>query len=228
MPGMTLPIVVTDMDGTLATTETWRGVLDWTNANYPSPESRRFVRSRLPAILVARTIGRDRERFKARWMEDQAMLFAGLPRARVLEMAAWVVDEHLWPARRQAAVDRVIAAIEQARSTDPRTRLVLASGAYQEIAEAFAARIGADLALGTPLAYRDDVAVGGTAVPTQTGVQKAAAVRSLADGGEILAAFGDTEPDIPLLSLATRAVAVAPDRALRRAAISHGWEILEA
>ena len=48
-----------------------------------------------------------------------------------------------------------------------------------------------------------------------------------ADGGDILAAFGDTVADIPLLRAATRAVAVAPDAALRREAHSRGWEILE-
>ena len=42
-----------------------------------------------------------------------------------------------------------------------------------------------------------------------------------------MAAFGDTGADIPLLSLATRSVAVYPDTDLRREAVARGWEILE-
>ena len=52
--------------------------------------------------------------------------------------------------------------------------------------------------------------------------------RDEAAGGDVLAAFGDTVADIPLLRLATRAVAVAPDAALRREAAARGWELLEA
>jgi phosphoserine phosphatase len=48
-----------------------------------------------------------------------------------------------------------------------------------------------------------------------------------AAGREIVAAFGDTAGDIPLLALARRAMAVAPDAILRRAAVERGCEILE-
>ncbi len=137
------------------------------------------------------------------------------------------MDTHLWPARRLAAVDAVLAAVAAARAADPGARLVLASGAFQPIADAFARRLGADVALGTPLEVRDGVATGSLLRPTQAGDAKAAAVAAGAGGGEVLAAFGDTAADIPLLRLATRAVAVAPDAALRREAVARGWEILE-
>ena len=45
---------------------------------------------------------------------------------------------------------------------------------------------------------------------------------------DVLAAFGDTLADVPMLALATRAVAVAPDAKLRREATTRGWEILDA
>ncbi len=115
-----------------------------------------------------------------------------------------------------------------ARAADPGARLVLATGGWQPIADAFARRLGADLALGTPLEVRDGVVTGRTVVPTQSGVQKAAAVRSLAAGAPVVAAFGDTAADVPLLELADRPVAVAPDSALRREAVRRGWEVLEA
>ena len=222
------PIVVTDMDGTLAEAETWRGILLWLKRNQPSREADRFVTVRLPRIGLAKVLRRNKEAFRARWMEEQAALLAGLPEARVLDMAAWIVDEHLWPTRRQAAIDRVRATSDETRTANPGARLVLATGAYQPIAAAFAAKIGADVALGTPLEIRDGTATGGVLAATQTGAQKAAAVRALAEGGAVVAAFGDTAADIPLLSMAARSVAVAPDRELRRVALTRGWEILEA
>lgn len=221
------PIVVTDMDGTLATADTWRGVHAWTVANWPSSAARRFVRVRLPRVVLAKAGLLDPEAFRARWLQDQAGLLRGLPAGRLDELGEWVVKTHLWPARRQVAVDAVIASSTVARAADPGARLLLASGAFQPIADAFARRIGADVALGTPLEVRDGVATGSLLRPTQAGEAKAAAVRAEAAGGEILAAFGDTAADIPLLRLATRAVAVAPDTALRREALARGWEILE-
>ncbi len=224
---MSAPVVVSDMDGTLATAETWRGVLTWIRANHPSPAARRFVTVRLPRVVLAKLGLIDQERFRARWIEDQARLLTGLPAERVTEMAEWVVDHHLWPARRQPAIDAVLAAVAEVRSTHPEAQLVLATGAYQPIGDAFARRLGADVVLGTPLEIRDGVATGGVLAPTQSGEQKATAVRAHAGDREIVAAFGDTSADVPLLSLAVRAVAVAPDAALRREAVARGWEIIE-
>lgn len=223
---MPAPLVVSDMDGTLATVDTWRGVHAWIRACYPSRDADRFVRIRLPSIVKARVFGRDKEGFRARWQEDQARLLKGMDAGRLDELAAAVVEDHLWPSRRQVAVDAVHEAIDAARATDAETRLVLATGAWQPVADAFARRLGADLALGTPLEVRDDVLTGETVVPTQSGIQKADAVRALAAGAPVVAAFGDTAADVPLLELALRPVAVAPDGELRREASRRGWEIL--
>jgi HAD superfamily phosphoserine phosphatase-like hydrolase len=224
---MTHPIVVSDMDGTLARAETWRGILAWLRTNHPSKAADRFVTVRLPRIAIAKATRADKEAFRARWMEDEARLLAGLPAERVDEMARWVVDEHLWPTRREDSIALVRAAADAVRAGNREARLVLASGAYQPIVDRFAARIGADVALGTPLEIRDGVATGGVLAQVQTGQQKAAAVQALAEGGEVVAAFGDTGADAPLLALATRAVAVYPDTELRRVAASRGWELFE-
>jgi len=215
------------MDGTLATAETWKVVLAWIREHHPSPAARRFVAVRLPAVVAAKAGLIHKETFRARWLRDEARLLRGLTAAQIDEMVAWVVDEGLWPTRREAVIDRVQATLTSARALDPAARLVLASGAYQPIAEAFARRIGADVTLATPLVVGSGVATGELAAPTQSGGQKAAAVRALAAGAPVIAAFGDTEGDIPLLAMASRAVAVAPDKGLRREAAARGWEIIE-
>jgi phosphoserine phosphatase len=223
---MPRPIIVSDMDGTLSTAETWRGVHAWILANHPSPAARRFLPLRLPMVAIVRLGLRDREAFRARWQVDHAKLLRGVPERRLDEMGEWIVESLLWPSRRRAAIDALASAVDEARAADPRTEVILASGAYEPIVRAFARRVGADVALATRLEVADGVATGRLGKPVQSGAQKAAAVRSLAAGGEVLVAFGDTSADIPLLELARRPVAVAPDGALRRVAEGRGWEIL--
>ena len=223
---MSNAVIVSDMDGTLTTAETWRGVLAWTLQHRPSAAARRFVGIRLPLVLLAKLGVISKERFRARWLSDQATLLRG---ARVDELAAmgdWVVEHHLWPARRAEGINAVAAALGAARAADPSTQLLLATGGYQQVGDAFARRIGAMAALGTPLELLEGHATGRLAAATQSGEQKAAAVRARAAGGQILVALGDTAADIPLLSMAQRAIAVAPDSHLRREALRRGWEIV--
>ena len=214
------------MDGTLTTAETWRGVHQWIRANYPSAAASRFITVRLPLVFLARSGLLNKERFRARWLEDQTKLLRGLPEAKLAAMGEWVVEHLLWPARRVAAVTAVQAALATARATNSNAELVLATGGYQPIAAAFAKKLGATIALGTPFEIANGIATGKLAAPTQSGEEKARAALACADGGQILAAFGDTAADIPLLKLADRAVAVAPDRALSIEAARMGWERL--
>jgi len=223
---MTRPIIVSDMDGTLTTAETWRGVHQWIRANYPSAAASRFITVRLPIVFLARSGLMNKERFRARWLEDQTKLLRGLRAEQLDAMGEWVVEHFLWPARRVAAVTAVQAAHAAARATDPDTELVLATGGYQPIAAAFAKKLGATIALGTPFEVVDGIATGKLAAPTQSGEEKARAALACAAGGRILAAFGDTAADIPLLKLADRAIAVAPDSALALEAARAGWERL--
>jgi len=214
------------MDGTLTTAETWRGVHHWIRANYPSAAASRFITVRLPIVLLARSGLLNKERFRARWLEDQTKLLRGLPEAQLSAMGEWVVEHLLWPARRESAVTAVQAAHAAAQAIDPTAELVLATGGYQPVAKAFAKKLGATIALGTPFEVLDGVATGKLAAPTQSGEEKARAALACADGGRIVAAFGDTAADIPLLKLAERAVAVAPDSALALEAARKGWERL--
>ena len=215
---------MSDMDGTLTTAETWRGVLAWITMHRPSGAARRFVAIRIPLVLLAKLGVLNKESFRARWLRDLASLLRGVSAAELKAMGEWVVERYLWPARRLSGLAAVSDALAEAGATG--AQLLLATGGYQPVGDAFARRIGAVAALGTPLEIRDGVATGRLAAATQSGEQKAAAVSQRAAGGEILVAFGDTAADIPLLASARRAVAVAPDSQLRREAERRGWEIV--
>ena len=223
---MTRPIVVSDMDGTLTTAETWRGVHEWILANATSAAARRFITVRLPIVFLARSGLMNKERFRARWLEDQTTLLRGVTQEQLSAMGEWVVEHHLWPARRVEAISAVQSALAAAQRNDATTELVLATGGYQPIAAAFARRLGATIAIGTPFEVINGISTGKLAAPTQSGEEKARAALACADGGRIVAAFGDTAADIPLLKLAERAVAVAPDSALALEAARAGWERL--
>ena len=223
---MSSAVIVSDMDGTLTTAETWRGVLAWVLQHRPSAAARRFVVIRLPLVLLAKIGVISKERFRARWLSDQAKLLRGASADELAAMGEWVVEHHLWPARRTAGINAVAAALSSARLTHPAIELLLATGGYQQVGDAFARRIGATAALGTPLELIEGRATGRLAAATQSGEQKAAAVRARAADGPLLAAFGDTAADIPLLDMAQRAVAIAPDTELRREALRRGWEIV--
>jgi len=225
--GAPRPLIVSDMDGTLTTADTWRAVLAWIRAHHPSAAARRFVAVRVPRVVVAKLVRADRDAFRARWFTDEAELLRDLPAARLAELGAWVVETHLWPAHRPAVLARVRGETEAPASGDDPADLLLATAAYQPIADAFAARIGAVAGLGTPLAEADGRLTGRLAGPVAAGADKAARVRAWAGDRPVAAAFGDTASDLPLLRLAARPVAVAPDAALRRAATAAGWEILD-
>ena len=220
-------VVVTDMDGTLTTADTWRGVLAWVKAHYPSRAADTFVRSRLHLVAIAKLGLGSKEAFRAAWFHDLSLLLTGMTEEQAADMCEYVVDAWLWPARREAGLTAVLAAFERARAADPTAELVLATGAFQGVADAFARRAGAQLAFGTPLEVQDGRLTGKIAGKVGSGAQKAAAIRVHAADRTIVAAFGDTAADIPMLQMAQRAVAIAPDRQLRRAAVAAGWEILE-
>jgi phosphoserine phosphatase len=224
---MTGGVVVSDMDGTLSTAEAWRGTYRWLRANHPTAHTTRFLLVRLPQVILVRLGLIDKEAFRVRWLRDLAGLLRGLDEATLTAMGEWAVEHHLWPSRRQEAIDALAAAIREAQAGNEPVDVILATASYQPVADAFARRIGAGVALATPLEMRDGRATGALAAPVQSQAEKAAGVASQAAGRRVLAAFGDSGGDIPMLALAARAVAVAPDKALRRAASERGWEILE-
>jgi phosphoserine phosphatase len=220
------PLVVADLEGTCTAGATWRGMGRWLAANGHRGRYRRFLAPRLAAVPLVRIGLLSRESFRNRWIRDLAALLEGLPEDEIGAAARWVVAEELWPRRRAAVVAELEAAAAAGR------RVALASGTYQPVLEAFAARLAAGsagpvLALGTPLEVRAGRATGRLAAPIGTGRRKAARVRAAAAGSPLAVAYGDSLADLPLLEAAGEAVAVAPDDELRPVALARGWRIVD-
>jgi len=220
------PLVVADLEGTCTRGETWRGLGRWLVEHERRGRYRRFLAPRLAALPLVRLRVISREGFRQRWMRDLARLLDGLTAGELEGLAIDVVEHELWPKRRAGVLDALEAAAAEG------ARVVIASGAFEPVVAAFAARLpggpaGPALWLGTPLEMAGGRTTGRLAGRVGTGSLKADRVVALAAGAPVRAAYGDSLADVPLLALAAEAVAVAPDRDLRPVAIARGWKILD-
>jgi phosphoserine phosphatase len=220
------PFVVADLEGTCTRGETWRGIGRWLAEHGRRGRYRRFLAPRLAALPLVRLGLISRKGFRDRWIRDLARLLDGLTAEELEAVATRVVEEELWPKRRVA----VIGELESAGADG--ARVAIASGTYEPILAAFAARLaggpsGPVIALGTPLEMVDGRTTGRLAGRVGTGSLKADRVSALAAGAPVQAAYGDSLADVPLLDLAADAIAVAPDRDLRPLATARGWRILD-
>ena len=81
--------------------------------------------------------------------------------------------------------------------------------------------------MGTPGAWENGRFSGRLAAPFTIGERKAKLLREILDGHRLYAAYGDTGPDAPMLSMSNRPTAVYPDSQLLRTAREQGWRIIQ-
>lgn len=217
---MTSAIIAADLEGTLTTGETWKGVGRYLAAHGRALAYRAFLAAHLPDVLLARTGLRDETTARRRWMTDLAQRLRGLTDGDLAEMAEWIVERELWPKRRAG----VLAELACQRADG--ARVLLVSGTYQPVLDAFARRIGAE-ALGTPLAMIGGRATGRLAGPLNQDEVKAARLRDALAGAALSAAYGDTPADLPMLELGAQAIVVGHHPALLATARERGWRCLE-
>ncbi|MCP4416283.1 MAG: HAD-IB family phosphatase [Chloroflexi bacterium] len=212
-------LVAFDLEGTLIAGVTWEGLRDYLLAHHEGDKFRRFLRKNLLAVFGYRLgFVRDERAFKERWILDVMRLFAGYTTARMDEMAAWVVEQTLWPQRRTAVIDELLAQQENGRSP------LIISGMFEPILQQFARKL--DVAsIGTPLQFVNGRFTGEIIGQLNVGERKVTQLQQLP--GRLVAAYGDTVRDIPMLQLAETAVAVHPDEKLRQVAELRNWRILE-
>lgn len=220
-------IIASDLEGTLTTGTTWRGFGRYLRRHGRALPQTLFLISRLPGVPLARAGVIDKRAYQVAWIADEIRLLRGATPEQIEQMGEWVVEHEMWPRRRADVLDEL-----EAHRRDG-ARIVIVSGAYQPIADAFARRIGAE-AIGTPLEFGSGHGsmaspnfTGRLAAPMVTLDGKVQALRSLlGDGARIDAAYGDTLPDLPMLEMSAGPVAVYPDAGLRAVATGRGWRIV--
>lgn len=223
-----MKIIASDLEGTLTTGRTWQAVADYFAKHGSAWRYRRNFWWRYPIVAASKLppVGKrvDVPALQRQWMIDLLTLFAGTREADFADIAAWVVDHHLWKKRREDVLEHLQTHLEHQANT-----LVIASGAYQPIVQAFADRLGAD-AIGTPLELTtvngERVLTGKTAGAINTADSKRTRLEQYLHGRALDIALGDTGEDIPMLTLSQHAIAAYPDKTLTAHAVAKGWQVL--
>jgi phosphoserine phosphatase len=215
-----MTIVVSDLEGTLTAGASWRGIRIYFQEFRSRWEYDRFLLGWLPRYLLVKAGLLNRKKAMDAWMQGEIKLLHGERRQAINMMAEWVVVNHMWPQRRMD----VIAKLENHRRKG--AEIAIVSGAYQPIVDAFARRIGDVKAIGSKLVYENGK-LSGLALPINSYQQKAENIRTLCGDEPILAAYGDTISDLPMLEMSQHPIAVYPDESLRGIAESKGWYIVE-
>jgi HAD superfamily hydrolase (TIGR01490 family) len=215
-----------DLDGTLFTGHTWQGVMRYLRRQR---RNRRWLVlllvTHVPLGYLARAGLAGRGRMRTTWARHMSWALRGMSEAEVGDAFEWIADVYAAPLFRS---DVVALLREHKRRGD---RVVLLSGTFEPLLEMIAARLGAEVAIGTRLAVRDGVYTGRTVEPTCQGEGKAERLREyLAGPGRDIdrsrsTAYADSVFDLPVLEMVGRPVAVYPDDELAATARERAWTI---
>ena len=211
-------IIVTDLDGTLTTGSSWQGFRSYFKKTYNALAYNLFFIRFLPHFPLTKLGLLDRKKTMTAWLQGEIGLMRGMHISEVNAMAEWVVFNELWPKGRAD----VLRELERKRLSG--AQIVVVSGAYQPMVEAFARKIKAK-AIGTQLRYEDGK-LQGIELPVNSYQRKAEKVSALYPDARIVAAYGDTLSDLPMLEMSDNPVAVYPDAKLLRVAKEKGWRMM--
>lgn len=212
----------TDLEGTLSAGEVWRGIGAYLKQHGHANAHLWFMATHFPGAMLVKAGLVDKQKFKNRWVVDQAKLLRGMSGQELDALAEWVIENELWPRRRQAVIDELIQ--HHANGCT----ILIASGAYEPITNALARKLNLERVSGisTPLEMLNGQATGKLAAEIGVDAVKAQRVQAYVGDGVLVAAYGDTAADAPLLGLSQQPVAVAPDMELEKIAGVRGWRIL--
>jgi len=211
-------IIVTDLEGTLTTGSSWRGFRHYFKRHYSALTYNLFFTRFLPRFPLMKLGLLDRQQTMTAWLQAEIGLLRGLPISEVNAMAEWVVFNEMWPKGRP----KILFELEKKRLAG--AQIVVVSGAYQPIVEAFARKMDAR-AIGTGLRYKGGK-LEGIELPVNSYQYKVEKVRAFYPDSRILAAYGDTLSDLPMLEMSDNPVAVYPDAKLLRVAKEKGWRVI--
>ena len=218
-PAATIPTVASDFDGTITTGQAWKGMRDYLIAHGHARAFRLFFLRRLPSMILFRLGLVNVQKFRENWMLGMLGLFKGVSYEEFQQMANWVVEQEIWPNRRQAVVDE----LQQHKQNG--YRVIIITGMFEPIL-AFVAQKLAVEGFGTPIEFQNNICTGRIKAPFNKGERKVAQLQPFSHHGKIEIAYGDTWPDIPMLEMSAHPVAVHPDDRLRKVAQERGWRIL--
>ncbi len=187
-------IVAFDFDGTLTVRDSFTAFLKWR-----VPKARHNLgMARLAPAALAYLAHRDRGRIKAAAVKE---FLAGIPREQLEEEARAFAKTMAPRLLRPDAVE------VWRRWRQRRAKLVIVTASPDVVVAPFARGLGADLLLGTELAYDDQDRVSGAFLgPNCRGPEKVVRLRAqFGPDVRLTAAYGDTSGDREMLQIADEA-----------------------
>jgi len=218
-----------DIDGTLTTTNVWKGLMDF----FALRRERRmthlaFVALHYPLVLL-RPAGLLREAvFRRLWAAHLPWYFRGYDDGQMRVLAEWVAREYIVRVER----DDMRALLDDHLARGHVVALV--SAAPQAIVAEVAAMWQVPHAIGSPAEQKAGRYTGRMAGPPCVDEHKAHYVRTHFErAGQELDyaasyAYADSFADLGLFALVGQPVAVYPDKRLAAHAAAQGWEIIGA
>jgi HAD superfamily phosphoserine phosphatase-like hydrolase len=213
-----MTVIVSDIEGTLTTGSSWKALRKYYKTNYEPWTYNKFFFRWVPRYLLVHLGLRSRRAAMFDWMEDEVRLFRDFSPGDFNQMAEWVVEIEMWPKRRQTLISELRAHHQKG------AEVFVVSSAYQPLVTAFAKRLDA-IPIGTPLLFKEERLVG-IQQPVNAYEHKAARIRTSVGDAKILASYGDTTSDLPMMEMSQDPVAVYPDADLHKIALTKGWRII--
>ena len=215
-----------DLDGTLCAEHVWQAF----NRYFTEHRRRRlllkaFLATHLSLWPLHRLGLLSRARFFRLWIQNMPWLLVGLRPEESQEIFRWVTDQALIPSLRPD-----IAEVLRQHQAEGH-RVVLVSGAFEELLACFGERLGVQHVVGTKLELKRG-RYSGRAIKPCFGHDKVALLTELLAKNDLEVdlsqsfSYGDSIFDVPVLELVGNPVAVYPDSQLRDYASQRRWRIL--
>ena len=216
-----LGVVAINLEGTLTRGNTWQGLSAYLRRDSLHVRAfKRFERANSLESLRAKLGLIQTATYQQSMVQNLPSLLVGMTPEEFAEIAEWVVQFELWPKRRASVINELETHLRLGR------RVLLASGTYQPVLDAFAARLGVG-AIGTPLEVRNGLLTGNVEIAFNTGEMKAARLRNAIGSASIDFAYGDTLWDQEMLEMAHNPIVIRGDRRLEALATQRHWRVME-
>lgn len=211
-----------DVAGTLVVGNPWRGLL----------HTDKIARARvygmypftLPPWFAKKLKLIPDTTFRQIWIRQMAWLLRGMSRDEVQAVFDWIAQDYMAASYRQDVVARL-----RQHKADGDT-VILISGMFTEMTQAFANYLGADVGLGTVLGFdvrgycTGRIVGDGCAGPLKVEtLERYLREQALDPTRHETYAYADSFSDVPLLALADYATATYPDSGLAAVVAERGW-----
>jgi phosphoserine phosphatase len=214
-------IVASDLNGTLTTGSPILAVANWAGLQQSGPAPKFFKFRILISYFQVRLGLMDLDIWADHNLRAVLDLISSPTQEKLDSVMSYIVEDELWPKRRQTAVDLLRDFHQQG------AEIMLVSAAFEPAVELFGKKIASSriTGIGTPVS----LAQGRLSLAEHLTVRdkKMERIKAKLGSGKLDYALGDTIADLPMLEAAKEAIAVAPDQQLRSIALQKGWRILE-